>query len=163
MLYNIIYIFYILLPFIGCYQVSWMASPTQWIWVWVNFGSWWWTGTAVHEVAKSLTWLSNWTELNQDERASLSYHQCTSSAGFTGDEGSIPGLWRSAREGNGNPLQYCCLGNPMDRGAWRATVCAVTELDTTTKIQQPRIKRPCEAPPSFRLTLSSKIIAQRTF
>ena len=35
--------------------------------------------------------------------------------------GSIPGLGRSPGEGNGNPLQYSCLGNPMDRGAWRAT------------------------------------------
>ena len=35
-----------------------------------------------------------------------------------GDLGSIPGLGRSAGEGNGNPLQYYCLENPMDRGAW---------------------------------------------
>ena len=35
-----------------------------------------------------------------------------------GDPGSIPGLGRSAGEGNGNPLQYYCLENPMDRGAW---------------------------------------------
>ena len=34
-----------------------------------------------------------------------------------GDPGSIPGLGRSPEEGNGNPLQYCCLGNPMDKGA----------------------------------------------
>ena len=39
-----------------------------------------------------------------------------------GDLGSIPGLGRSAGEGNGNPLQCSYLGNPMDRGAWRATV-----------------------------------------
>ena len=39
-------------------------------------------------------------------------------AGDTGDAGSIPGLGRSPRVGNGNPLQYFCLGNPMDRGAW---------------------------------------------
>ena len=38
-----------------------------------------------------------------------------------GDVGLIPGLGRSCGEGNGNPLQYSCLGNPMDRGAWRAT------------------------------------------
>ena len=38
-----------------------------------------------------------------------------------GDLGSIPGLGRSLAEGNGNPLQYYCLGNPMDRGAGRAT------------------------------------------
>ena len=36
-----------------------------------------------------------------------------------GDAGSIPGPGRSPREGNGNPLQYSCLVNPMDRGAWR--------------------------------------------
>ena len=44
-----------------------------------------------------------------------------------GDAGLIPGLGRSPGEGNGNPLQYSCLGNPMDRGAWRATVHGVTE------------------------------------
>ena len=36
-----------------------------------------------------------------------------------GDTGSIPGLGRSSREGNGNPLQYFCLASPMDRGAWQ--------------------------------------------
>ena len=36
-----------------------------------------------------------------------------------GDTGSIPGSGRSAGEGNGNPLKYSCLGNPMDRGGWR--------------------------------------------
>ena len=39
-----------------------------------------------------------------------------------GNVGSIPGLGKSPGEGNGNPLQYVCLGNPMDRGAWWATV-----------------------------------------
>ena len=48
-----------------------------------------------------------------------------------GDPGSIPGSGRSPGEGNGYPLQYSCLGNPMDGGAWRATVRAVTESDTT--------------------------------
>ena len=43
------------------------------------------------------------------------------------DEGSIPGLGRSPGEGNGYPLQYSCLENPMDRGAWRATVHGVTK------------------------------------
>jgi len=38
------------------------------------------------------------------------------------DTGSIPGLGRSPGEGNGNPLQYSCLRNPMDRGAWWITV-----------------------------------------
>ena len=44
------------------------------------------------------------------------------SACNAGDVGSIPKLGRSPGGGNGNPLQYSCLGNPMDRGAWRATV-----------------------------------------
>ena len=42
------------------------------------------------------------------------------------DAGSIPGLGRSPGEGNGYPLQYSCLGNPMDGGAWPATVHGVT-------------------------------------
>ena len=47
-----------------------------------------------------------------------------------GDTGSIPGSERSPGEGNGNPLQYSCLENTMDRGAWQATVPGVAELDT---------------------------------
>ena len=43
-------------------------------------------------------------------------------AGEIRDAGSIPGLGRSPGRGHGNPLQYSCLENPMDRGAWRATV-----------------------------------------
>ena len=43
------------------------------------------------------------------------------------DMASIPGSGRSPREGNGNPLQYSCLGNPVDRGAWWATVHGVTK------------------------------------
>ena len=49
-----------------------------------------------------------------------------------GDMGSIPGWGRSPEEGNGSPLQYSCLGNPMDRRAWQATVPGVAkELDMT--------------------------------
>ena len=43
------------------------------------------------------------------------------------DLSSIPGLGRSPGEGNGNPLQYSCLGNPMDRGAWQATIHGVAK------------------------------------
>ena len=42
------------------------------------------------------------------------------SACNAGDPGLVPGLGRSPGEGNGNPLQYSCLENPMDRGAWQA-------------------------------------------
>ena len=44
-----------------------------------------------------------------------------------GDKGLIPGLGRSPRDENGNPHQYSCLGNPMDRGVWRATVQGVAK------------------------------------
>ena len=47
-----------------------------------------------------------------------------------GDPGSIPGLGRSPGEGNGNPLQDYCLENPMDRGAWQATVHGVAKSRT---------------------------------
>ena len=49
------------------------------------------------------------------------------SAYNVGDLGSIPGLGRSPGEGNSNPLQYSCLENPMDQGAWWATVHGVTK------------------------------------
>ena len=51
-------------------------------------------------------------------------------AGDTGDVGLIPGSGRSLGGGNGNALQYSCLGNPMDRGAWRATVHSVAKSQT---------------------------------
>ena len=47
-----------------------------------------------------------------------------------GDLGLIPGLRRSPGEGNGNPLQYSCLENSMDRGAWQAIVHGVTKSQT---------------------------------
>ena len=50
--------------------------------------------------------------------------------GDTRDMGSIPGLGRSPRGGNGNPLQCSCLENPIDRGPWRAIVHGVTESRT---------------------------------
>ena len=49
------------------------------------------------------------------------------SAYIVGDPASISGLGRSLGEGNGNPLQYSCLENPMDRGAWQATVHGVAK------------------------------------
>jgi len=52
------------------------------------------------------------------------------SACNAGDPGSIPGLGRSPGEEDGNPLQYSCLGNSMDRGAWWATVYGIAKSQT---------------------------------
>ena len=51
-------------------------------------------------------------------------------AGDTGDTDSTPGSGRSQGGGNGNPVHYSCLENPMDRGAWWATVHGVTKSQT---------------------------------
>ena len=53
--------------------------------------------------------------------------ESTWNSGDTGNGGSIPGSGRSPEEGNGNPLQYSCLGDPMDREAWQATVHGVAK------------------------------------
>ena len=59
------------------------------------------------------------------------WHSGKESARNAGDLASIPGSGRCPGEGNGNPLQYSCLENPMDRRAWWATVHGVSELDVT--------------------------------
>ena len=69
--------------------------------------------TAIHGVAKSQTRLSDWTELNWTDSSVGKESACSA-----GNPGSIPGSGRSPGEGNGNPLQYSCLKNSMDRGAW---------------------------------------------
>ena len=70
------------------------------------------------------------------------YYLCSGNKGFPGDSdgkesdcnagdlGSIPGVGRSPGEGNDNPPQCSCLGNPMDRGAWQAIVQGVTKIWT---------------------------------
>ena len=85
-------------------------------------GAWW---AAVYGVAQS------WTRLKRLNSMIVGKESACSA----GDLSSIPGSGRSPGEGNDKPLQYSCLGNPMDRGAWRATVHRVTRVghDLATK------------------------------
>ena len=95
---------------------------------------------AIWAVTKSRTWLSNWTTATKMNDNHSGWWVTTPGgsavknppAGDTGDAGSIPGLGRSPG-GNGNPLQYSCLENPMDRGAWWATVLRVGKSPDTNE------------------------------
>ena len=60
----------------------------------------------------------------------LGVKNMTANTADSRDVGSISGSGRSPGEGNGNPLQYSCLGNPTDRGAWQATVLQVAKSGT---------------------------------
>ena len=93
---------------------------------------WWlqcliWDGNA--RPSSVTEWQKNRTEKDYHSlRASevaLVVKNLPASAGDLRDEGLIPGLETSPGEGHGNPLQYSCLENPMDRRAWRASVCRV--------------------------------------
>ena len=71
--------------------------------------------------------------LDRASQVALVIKNPPASAGDIRDAGSIPGSGRSPEEGHGNPLQYSCLENPMDRGASRATVHAVSKSPTQLK------------------------------
>ena len=92
---------------------------------------WYALGCYIH-LWKILPWTENRTLalLTWRERGFPGSSDGKASAYNEGDLGSIPGLGRSPGEGNGNPLQYSCLENPMDRGAWWATTCGVTKSQT---------------------------------
>ena len=62
-------------------------------------------------------------------------------AGDTGDADSIPEPGRSPGEGNDNPLHYPCLGNPMDRGTWKAIVHGVTKSQTQLSVDIEKTKK----------------------
>ena len=95
---------------------------------------------AIHGVAKSQTWLSNWTE--QYSKGNCIQCSVTAYMGFpcgpagkesarnAEDLGSISGLGRSPGERNTNLAQYSCLENPTDRGVWQSTVHGVTKSQT---------------------------------
>ena len=101
-------------------------------------------GTATH--SRILAWRIPWTEEPGGLQSTSSHrvrHDLITKHSFphssvgkesacnSGDPGLIPGSGRSPGEGNGNPFQYSYLENPMDRGAWQATVHGVAESDTT--------------------------------
>ena len=92
-----------------------------------------WQAT-VHGVTKSRTQPSDFTTITTttiyNQLTFLGGSEVKASAWNVGDPGSILGLGRSPGEGNGNPLQYFCLENPMDRGAWQATVHTVAKNQT---------------------------------
>ena len=100
----------------------------------VNSRSWWWTGRSGmlqfmglkivgHNWATELNWtVVIWNFLgDSDSKDSVCNWE---------DLGLIPGLGRSPGEGNGYPIQYSCLENPMDKGAWWATIHGVTKSQT---------------------------------
>ena len=76
-------------------------------------------------------------------------------AGDVRDVGSVPGSGRFPGGGQGSPLQYSCLDNPMDRGAWRATVCGVKESQTKwSRLAQHSVTRKCDQYLHFSLPSS---------
>ena len=90
----------------------------------MNGGAWWAT---VHGVTKSRTRLSDFTFTFIGFPDSLVVKNPPANAEAVRDESSILRSGRLPGEGNGNPLQYSCLENLMDRGAWRATVHGVSK------------------------------------
>ena len=90
-------------------------------------GAWW---AAVYGVAQTWTWLKRFSSssvLQKDFPGGSAMKNPPANAGVTGDVSSTPGLGRSHRGGNSSPLQYSCLGNPMDGGAWWAAVHGVSK------------------------------------
>ena len=75
-------------------------------------------------------WEMGTVVLGLTKESSLVAQTVKASAYHVGGQGSIPGLGRSPGEGNGTPLQYSCLENPMDGGVWWATVHRVTKSQT---------------------------------
>ena len=83
-------------------------------------------------------------ERNKSSHVALVVKNPPANGGDSRDTGSIPALGRSPGEGNGDPLQYSCLGNPVDRGIWQSTVHGVTkswaQLSTCTHTHTQKLK-----------------------
>ena len=119
---------------------GWMASPTPGTWVWVNFRSWQWTGRpgvlqsmgsqrVGHDWATELIDWYIYTYIPWTVQVWI-VHIWTAQSPLTGEYFSIVNTTVLHGEGNSNPLQYSCLGNPMDREAWQATVHGVAKSRT---------------------------------
>ena len=98
-------------------------------------GAWW---AAVYGVAQSRTRLKRLSSSSSMHADFLGGSVVKHLPANEGDVGSIPALWRSPRKGNGNPLQYSCLGNPMDREAWWTAIHEIPRVrhNLVTKQQQ---------------------------
>ena len=114
----------------------------MWVWVWV------WVVRGLQEAEVGgfvalfmhihLSWTGHLTLASLSTKGIIIYHQSGFPGGLegkastcsAGDLASIPESGRSPGEGNGNPLQYSCLENPMDGGAWEAAVHGVTRSRT---------------------------------
>ena len=130
----------------GWHRVRWLDGITDAMDMsWVSSRSWWWTGKpgvlqsmswqrVRHGWATKLNWICHYKYVcifawvtHEDFPGSSEGKESASNAE---DPDLIPWLERSPGEGNGNPLQYSCLENSMDRGAWQSTVPGVTKSVT---------------------------------
>ena len=93
-----------------------------------------WSQLNIHEGEKPFISYQTQNKLDIDQRGLPRWLSDKDSTCQAGDLGSVPGLGRSAGEGNGNPLQYSCLGNTMDRGVWQAIVHGLTESNMTEQL-----------------------------
>ena len=119
---------------------GWMASPMHWKWTWANSRRWWGTkdpgvlqSMRLWRVRRNLATEQQQQGLARASQVLLVVTNPPVNAGDIRDTGSIPGSRRSPRGEHGNPFQYFCLENPMDRRAWRATVHSVAESWTQLK------------------------------
>ena len=125
-----------------------------------DVGAWW---AAIYGVAQSRTRLKRLSSSSSRQccwasQVELVVKNLPANAGNAGDTGLIPGSGRSPGEGHSNPLQYSCLENFMDRGAWQATVHRVSKSRTGLKRLSMHAGRHCchwvfgneqEKPPAF--------------
>ena len=121
-------------------QDSWMASPTQWTWVWASSRIWWWTGKPGVLQSMGLQRVGHYWETEQQQyiyiyiwasQVALVVKNLLANAEDIRHAGLIPGSGRSPGVRNSNPLQYSYLENLMEGGDWQATVHTVTKSNTT--------------------------------